>query len=203
MEGGRLAVTGSRSGPPGHNASTSPRTSPSVERNVRFRGRVGDEHGDRGVHARLVHRTGQTFPQARHGLGREDAAPAVGPAGVDIRLLAVALTLCHEPMELIGKGFAMELVMSALLTFIGRPHEVHCFCVTDRKGKPNTTRLSECPTSWFNPRPVAPARIVCEVSANRGINMETLGRQLKGTLDHCVEERDEGDVDVTYGPTDS
>ena len=100
----------------------------------------------------------------------------------------------------INKGLAMELSVSASLTFVGRPKTVKSFCKLNDRGVPNYFAGKGEPDILTRPLPNKfDYRIVCEVSANRAMGPKNFRKQLEGALNHCKKRKQKTRADTVYG----
>jgi len=100
----------------------------------------------------------------------------------------------------INKGLAMELSVSASLTYVGLPKTVRSFCKLNKRGVPNYFAGKGDPDILTQPSPNKfDYRIVCEVSANREMGPKNFRKQLKGALDHCRKHLRRTKARTVYG----
>lgn len=94
----------------------------------------------------------------------------------------------------------MEVVVASLLTWFDHPKEVRGNWGIRRNDRPNHVAPAGYPDLVFYPMDVQPPfQIVCEVSANLGLDETSFRTQLEGALRHCDDYHlDQGDG-VTYG----
>ena len=99
-----------------------------------------------------------------------------------------------------SKGLAMEVVVASLLTWLDHPKQVRAYWKINRNGLPNHAAPARKPDLLFSPMDAQPPfQIVCEVSANRGLNAQSFTKQLESALTHCKKIHGNVGEGVTYG----